>query len=380
MSYSEFTIQFEVSTPFFISGLEQNHSEFQLSSFKGALRFWWRTLALTRYNNLCEIKKAEESLFGGSSAEIGKSKLVLTLNEFSPNERNKHQINFAGLPGIIYLGYGLIHYSGRAQRKYFTPPCTGSISIYFKKDTFSHKDKKNFELFKESIKALSLFGGLGSRTRRGFGSFNITKLTYNNEQIMSSLGSIGELKKELEEFCSKNKISVNTSYPQYSAFSKYTRIDILEHDKDPIKLLDEIGCRMLMYRSWGRYGKVLGRKSEKNFKFDHDLIVFSRNLPEHPKRVVFGLPHNYFISSRSKKVSIKAENYERRSSPLFLKIKKLDHSYAVISLILRSTFLPKGEKIEIGHSKLVNQNVDWGVLTDFIDAKNRFPNKITVFK
>ncbi|MGH8628475.1 MAG: hypothetical protein ACREYC_25495, partial [Gammaproteobacteria bacterium] len=86
--------------------------------------------------------------------------------------------------------------------------------------------------------------------------------------------------------------------PPFSAFSGLSRVCLLLHGNDPLFVLDQYGKQMQRYRSWGfsRNGQpiVNNRPSEKNFHDDHEWYY---NRPPHanfhPRRVIFGLPHNY---------------------------------------------------------------------------------------
>lgn len=140
-----------------------------------------------------------------------------------------------------------------------------------------------------------------------------------------------------------------------------------------------------MYRSWGRFGKVNGKVSEMNFKDDHDLAAdaIKRKVGTHPRRAVFGLPHNYYFSSYQEKVDVKPARLERRASPLFIHINELSNKqYAATMAILPAGFLPSSERIKVNNS-IVLQHIDFKVLQEFVDGKDgfgksRFPYAIPV--
>ena len=124
-------------------------------------------------------------------------------------------------------------------------------------------------------------------------------------------------------------------------------MDWLLEESNPFTALNTYGTAMMMYRSWGNGGKVLGKESEKNFQNDHDWYR-KRDMVEynfHPQRIIFGLPHNY---SKYEQDHVNPENYERRASPLFLHIHKIENKYVGISILMKSDFLPKNEKIKAG--------------------------------
>ncbi len=387
MPFNQLSIKFEIITPLFISGLNQRDNDFSLSSFKGVLRFWWRSLALSQLGDLQKVRNAEKMIFGGSEKEFGKSKILFKLDYLNYQLKS---IDFSKYKGVTYLGYGLINYKGKTDRKYSWPTTTGAISLIYK------EEPDDLNLVIESLKALSLFGGIGSRSRRGFGSFNIISIKQDEKEIFQRPNSLEKLQFTLKNFCAQNRISEYKPIPSYSAFSNNTRVDILQMGSDPLILLNEFGKKFLTYRSYGRYGKVLGNTSEQNFASDHDLIVNSlkTKVNENPKRIIFGLPHNYYFSSIGTNIDVNASKEKRRASPLFINILKLnEHEFIVITLILRSQFLPSNNKIVIqpkrGSSSIVQLKDDWNVITDFLEGfegpylrksnKLRFDKRIQIF-
>jgi len=106
-------------------------------------------------------------------------------------------------------------------------------------------------------------------------------------------------------------------------------------------VLDKLGREQVHYRSWGRNGKVLGQDHEQNFKEDHDLSKGMNVAIKHPKRVAFGLPHNYGKGDKNE-VKPAAYNLDRRASPLLLHIQQIretDPPAGVIAF-LPAQFLP----------------------------------------
>ncbi len=239
------------------------------------------------------------------------------------------------------------------------------------------------------LKLIGLLGGFGSRSRHGLGSVTLKDISVKTVQdenynatdieISNAVIAINELLVKYE--CKKNK-----ELPPISAFYAGTRIDVLNsYKKDPIGLLNELGEEQQMYRSYGRNGKVNGKAAEKNFSDDHDLILnladkSHQGRPTHPRRAVFGLPHNYFYSSNKLKADIDSTT-GRRSSPLFFHIhKKDDGSYQAILCLMKSWFLPEGEKIQFSANRQhmeFNVDADWDVITDFMD-RAAFVNKETL--
>lgn len=373
-------IEFTINTPLFMRGYTDT-PEFRLPSFKGALRFWWRAISFKTYKNDIEkLYDHESKIFGDAQRKgYGRSKVVLSLDEINYNKNKKitntYQTN--DKMGLIYLGYGLYNYrktgkTGKYHAKpYLTENISGKISLNCK-----NLDENQYQSLRESIIALGFFGGLGARSRRGFGSFNIINIMENEKTVYEQLKNKRDMIKRIKNFINKNHLP--DVYPSYSAISKKSRVDILAESVSSIKVLNEIGEKMIRYRSWGRYGKnILGEIAEQNFKEDHDLMksyVYGEKskIQSHPDRIVFGLPQNYYFSKIRKSVSVTPESAERRSSPLLFKVLSLADSQQIgISILLQSQFLPNEEKILLNHNrkKAVKVNIDWKVIDKFLDKR-----------
>jgi CRISPR-associated protein Cmr1 len=168
--------------------------------------------------------------------------------------------------------------------------------------------------------------------------------------------------------------------PPYSAFSQNTRVDLVFEATSPYEILDQFGHAELMYRSWGKNGRVLGQDSEKRFPADHDWSKGLRPHGFHPRRVVFGLPHNY---GKGPSMEVSPEKHDRRASPLLFHVQALGkHSFGGVTVLLQSAFLPAGEMINAGGAKL-QAKIEWSLLRDFLDGADksgnvRFPGKVTI--
>ena len=161
------------------------------------------------------------------------------------NFRNKH--------GLTYLAYGLNKYN--KKEKIFFPtrnflPQNNNIEIILienrsiKANLDSEKVKKAHELLIKTLKLMGFIGGLGSRTRRGFGSLTLIKLEEDGKMITTSgVGKTAlEYKKELKELLSKS-LSFNKNYSEieYTAISQNTKIHITNQKTDPLDVINEIG-------------------------------------------------------------------------------------------------------------------------------------------
>ncbi len=144
MERKEFEI--EVITPMFLGGADKNSAELRAASMKGAMRFWWR--AINGHLPLQKLKDDEARIFGDAGNKYGKSKVQIRIRK-----------------NLLYNGRSS---SNPVPHKNFRFPCfnpgeTFALSILGNKDVF------------DLIALVSVLGGLGKRSRRGFGCFRICK-------------------------------------------------------------------------------------------------------------------------------------------------------------------------------------------------------------
>ena len=165
------TAKYRVVTPMFLSGADQSCTELRLPSFKGALRFWWRALAAECFaNGLQKLRDAEDSLFGSTRTRTGQSRVRMRIVDQSiqPKIQNKFQRN----TWQSYIGYGLIDKPGQTQRECIPPDSWFTVEL-----GCSRCDDVQSRSLRKALIALGLLGGLGSRSRNGWGSITLESLS-----------------------------------------------------------------------------------------------------------------------------------------------------------------------------------------------------------
>ena len=298
-------------------------------------------------------------------------------------------------PGLIYLGYGLLNIGrnvptpierGRLERGCLWSPGGFDVSIQMQ---FSRQKELPPDLAEELIlatKAFGLLGGLGGRSRRGFGSLSLTHLASDRHgDIWSPPADKDKYAAALHEIL-PNIGGRSASLPAFTAIGPQSRIDVVQKGANACALLDRLGWTMQRYRSWGRNGVVGGRPRETppRFKPDHDWYVAwrsagPRNLPQlaPPVRAVFGLPQPYTPTLRVTGPDDHGIEIDRRASPLFVHVHRLGRDYAVVLALLPAQFLPRNDvRIvyagETAHPQSFNPNFD--VILDFLDGAHRGGN------
>jgi len=378
--------QFEIVTPMFIGGADkQEPPEIRPPSIKGALRFWWRALqwgaclkaTASEDQALQLLHKQEAELFGAAfkDGNYGQGNVLLKVKNLPSKPENMSKFS----SGQQYLlGQGLYHFRNGLLQTALASKQHFNVILILNKNI----DAQSAQSVIDALMLFGLLGGLGSRARKGWGSVAIQSLMLTDKENKSQNIPVPDNKESYTKTISAILSNLPQTLPPFSAFSSQTRIDLsTTTSKLPESLLTEIGEQMQMYRSYGRNGgsghKVNGKDAEQNFKIDHDLILDfaqGQHVSEHPKRTVFGLPHNYFYSNGTK-VDVDAEAEQgkssRRASPLIIHIHRfLSGESIAVHTLLKADFLPEGRRVQLkkGHkTQMLKCDVDWTVVTDYLE-------------
>lgn len=383
---TELVAHYKITTPMFLGGEDQraDNTQFRNASFKGALRFWWRALnwgaALKDAGNqqtaaLSLLHEREGKLFGlASDGENSKQSCVQIHSELRGAMVSKNN-----LPNHAYLlGMGLYNYKEGMLRDYLQGGNL-TIRLTFKPST----TEEDIASVQQAAIALGLFGGLGSRSRKGFGSLALQKIERPGqpEREFTTVESIANFIQGLD-------FSAPAEAP-FSALTHATRVDISTTKNSALDALADINKEQQLYRSYGKDGKVGNIAARKNFKSDHNNVydaIHGIPLKELPERAVFGLPHNYRFSS-GKELSISAENPSsdshnetkegRRASPLLVHIHALDDGkFIAIQTLIHGTFLHSDIRILVNkRPKEIDKRIYFPVITRYMDG---FSNKKTL--
>ena len=355
---------YRVVTPMFCGGAEPDkRAELRLSSFKGVLRFWWRALAWSRLNgDLGQVKRQEEAIFG--SADGGQSSVSMRLVPGAePGSVAAGEVltvsRSGGGPvvgeGARYLGYGVMRgfgkQGGQLPRACLRSPFEFTVRMRVREGARNESDHRSqLASLVDALICLGTHGGMGAKSRKGYGSLVLRSLIVDGEQRWRSPKTIFDLRDSLTDLRRNHGAP---DQPEYTALSAHTRQVLVPSDKmETMDLLDLVGRELMRYRSWGHHGKVFGKDSEKNFQPDHDLMDrrAGKRRDKHPRRIAFGLPHNYG-KGPAKQVGPHDKELDRRASPLFIHIHECGDTPIAVLSFLPARFLPAGRSdISVGGS------------------------------
>jgi CRISPR-associated protein Cmr1 len=352
-------VSLRVVTPMFLGGASPaGTAELRAPSIKGALRCWYR--ALDR-----DFRENEAKIFGGTGKNEGQSCFILRVTDLKIKTGKARDEKWHGKK-TAYLGYGPInrdktgktytdkHGQEKEEQKsmtlrpYIASGSTFSLSLLFTPRT----DTKYKEWVKKSLWAMVMMGGLGSRSRKGFGSV----VADGPAAGMDGLPSLtpkdsNELVSVIETFL--KGIYRPLGLAEHTSWSQDARCVVADGGKTGEDALEWLGGEMHAYRSW---------KGEKNFKPDHDAMrdfIGSGVKPSAPPlRTAFGLPHNYFYTSLGNKKGgvdhMDGNKPGRRASPLLLRVhefkKPTDHQpngACVVATFLPARLIPAGATVRV---------------------------------
>jgi len=215
------TYEIEVVTPMFLSGANPKKAELRVPAIKGMLRFWWRALHpdLVNNGNFINLKEKESEIFGDAGDKYGKSKVKIS-----------------------------IKFDKLEKYKYNPLPHKESNPIYFE----CIKEGQNFNLIlcaPEKIhnlfRFMSIVGGLGKRSRRGFGSFKIKndvlldKIDIN--VLLSMVNSVNINNLFVLDNKINNQIICKNSYDDQKLIYPFLKSIQMGKEKSRDKLLKDIG-------------------------------------------------------------------------------------------------------------------------------------------
>ena len=225
----------ETITPMFLAGADGSTAELRPPSIKGLLRFWWR--AVQGNTDIGVLKEKETEIFGGVGKNGRKSKFNIRIeSDFEPTwqELPKHttmvSVKGKSIPINImdYLAFGPVQRDKQLKknvltRPYFSPESKFSVH-------FNFTNPELIGLIKDVFHISAAFGGLGAKTRNGFGCFKI---------LSDDLGVV----EQIDYSTYFSNVTLN-ELPRYSAFSDQIKIlqtaEVFEKWDDALAQLGKI--------------------------------------------------------------------------------------------------------------------------------------------
>jgi CRISPR-associated protein Cmr6 len=191
----EFSCKLKLVTPAFFAGADQTDKEgcdLRPATLRGQLRWWWRTMHAAHVssktlldlenviwgdtkNSGCvqvSLTREGEIVFEGLDRRISDNHRVIENPEFFRHYRIDRPQG-QGTPGLFYASYGMeISRNGRTQR-YIAKGGSWQVHFKIRPNVQSNPRMESSDIVnqvKYSLWLLTQFGGVGAKSRRGFGS------------------------------------------------------------------------------------------------------------------------------------------------------------------------------------------------------------------
>lgn len=172
----------EVVTPMFLSGADNKQAELRAASIKGQLRWWWR--ALNSNLSLVQLKKNEGDIFGSTDKKssfslfVTEQKVKIKNGNLPPGKKINYRSHGRAISIIDYLAFGIAVYDkashgNKYQRPHIIPGSRFKLNFVFYDQNTINEVEKAFKYFVN-------FGGLGSKSRNGFGALQLLNGGVNN--------------------------------------------------------------------------------------------------------------------------------------------------------------------------------------------------------
>lgn len=284
--------------------------------------YWWR--ALQAESDLRSLRDNESAIFG--SVDRGGSFSIQIKHEPFKPTRNKFPNHPAPVEGktftiniLEYLAYGTYEYEkGKGNvfvRDYIPPNTKFTVILNIFNENYKKDILKTFYVF-------SMFSGIGSRTRNGFGSFDVLNKTRVFEAINNDFSVDTPYKMD-----NLAKLVKRVGVRSYFSFSDQTKVFMSKNFFDSWdKALANIGVLYKQIRS----------KLEKRHSFEKRQYI---GAPIIEKKVT----HSFL---------------GRHAKPYFIKISKESGKYRPYILYLPSRYCDGSDSDtknrRINHSKVDN--------------------------
>lgn len=372
--------KYKLITPLFGGGAVTKKADevkiIRETEIRGQLRFWWRAIRGGRFSSIPEMKKVEDSIFG--STEIPSTvKIEIQIENKGSKFNLPRELGYASFP---------LRDSDAFVLNGISFSLVISFPIKFKDDLAA-----TFWIWET-------FGGIGARTRRGFGALQLTELKENDKVTTFELTDSEQKIREKAK-----KIIVDGNAPNGMPYlKKDLRLLVIEK---PISVIEVWKKLIDNYKNFRQQRKIEQEYSEnyrrmedrpKRSKWNEpetirDLLrqrlnkrdretkeIIKQHQPIEPNfekfpRAAFGLPIVFKFKDSFKsenprdrgfdrnyldprKTILNPTGYERFSSPLILRPIACQNNKAIgIALILENEI----SLDEIGLTLETQEGSDW---------------------
>lgn len=363
--------EYELITPLYGGGVKPFEADpvtiIRATEIRGQLRFWWRACRGGKPEfdgDITKMKKAEDEIWGKAyekkDTPIPQNKMVQIRVEVDnpgtltklfriENRRGKNQSKSNQGPGIGYVAFPL--QPSQEELKQPNPEVKDVRSGVSFKLTISFPEEQKDEV-EASLWAWETFGGIGARTRRGFGALHLLRVNgKNNADVpppnvqQAAIWLRGKL----------DQLIANGKYPEgMPHLSLSGQIRITPLSQNGFTAWQTLAKKLFSFRQIpdGRSGRSYWPEAEaiREITGDRDIKYPILSHPKKFPRAAFGLPIIFHFRDddigdpEDTTLQGAKEGKERLASPLILRPLACKDGKAVgLALLLEVTQAVAGD-------------------------------------
>ena len=418
----ELTFSLEFLTPAFLGGAQPRRVDpftpLRPGSLRGLWRYWFRAIAASLMwpesprgegAMLKELQEAEARLFGDTSR---RSPVVLLPPELHPPRGKtipfKQPIpNQRENPGLRYLGYGLFEDKHKKPPECIPEGSTATITCLLRPYA---SDGPAIEALCATLWTWAAIGGIGGRSRRGYGSVRLTGINIKTPKtdefakILQPWRQQIALRSTPNEYFTALRDGIGRAQDAMTKFLQDQRLgdrqlhNAAQGPHVAIRTLDGLAAAQGLRHSYDSGLEALEHAGSLFQDFRSTLRRSSRKLPpladyfevkgslqapfttpRHVIRAAFGLPLPFYFRSLnsastrfSPRVAHSKETSDRLASPLFFRVYRLNNNkygVALLNLAGKSTAKPlqgctinqhrKREPIPAPSARIIDDFISW---------------------
>lgn len=195
--------EYQLITPLYGGGVKPTEADpltvVRATEIRGHLRFWWRACRGGQYGNLADMKKEEDAIWGKAHKKddpiVPQEQVIQIIvepinqnanEEIEPfkieqNDRGQNQSRYDRRTRIpAYAAFPLQH--SEEEIRQATPPSKKVCTNVNFRLTISFPANRGGDVA-AALWAWETFGGIGARTRRGFGALRCTNVQENGQAL-----------------------------------------------------------------------------------------------------------------------------------------------------------------------------------------------------
>ena len=353
------------------------HDGLRVPSLRGVLRFWFRAMEGIADTEL--LWKKESDIFGSTDSGQGLRIIPVGQTPWTPLVIGGEKDKIRGGDPLAYLGYGPLNYVNKEvgvsshNKSIFRDAIPEGTVFNFR----AVGKREQIDTLKNCLRLLHLFGGIGSRSRRAWGSLAVGSDIFAEFNAGDSVTDWFE--KVLKQVW-PNGLGEKNHLPGYSAFSTHTQVRISHPLHTYLETFQEFHKQFKRTRIYD----IFRPSNSPRIAFDdHELEAKDsknrQNISGVPLRIAFGMPYHpqsqknrWDIEYLGYSTSANGGKLDRRASPLILKVLEgPDNRFYAVSLFLKAHFFGKSG-IEIGRKEGGNTLPfpGWKAVNEFMQNKD----------